>query len=549
MPRQNIIKGTDPQQQLLLPIDMRDWLPSDDVVYAITDTLALLDLTEFYKSYREDGIGGSFFDPISLLGILMYATVRGERSSRKIELACRFDIGYRIAGQNIQPDHTTIFRFKQRFAPQIRDLFKQFSRLIIRSGVTTLGIIALDGTKMGCNASLSANRTARWLSQQLTHAMIDEFERGLQQDDHEEKEDQSRFPEYRLPDELATREKRLERLKAAYTALLEEQNEEVRLKEQEIANREAEERESGKRKRGRPPKPPACDPLPTSKVNITDPESQIMKSKAGYLQGYNIQFMANIQQFIIAAEVTNDQNDVDQLTPMVTATMNLIGDDGEAPVPVLVADAGYYSATNVLSECRDGPTLLIATKKERNSDASTPQSRLLSDIDDICRPRCDVVPAIPLLASLARVVWELFLDRESPAHQQEITREVMNARMAIPSNRELYRKRKWMVESVNGNLKNNLRFTRFHGKGLQFCRGELALTALTMNILKAWNLKVLPDILDCQKRQKAGKRQWGVSGSTFAKGIWYHLKAIVIEALGWIGLYPSSYGKARDWVL
>ena len=128
--------------------------------------------------------------------------------------------------------------------------FKQFSRLIILSGVTTLGIIALDGTKMGCNASLSANPTAKWLSQQLSHAMIDEFDRGLQQDDHEKKEDLSRFPEYRLPDELATREKRLEHLKAAYTIHLEEQNEEARLKEQDIANREAEKHESGKEREG-----------------------------------------------------------------------------------------------------------------------------------------------------------------------------------------------------------------------------------------------------------------------------------------------------------
>jgi transposase len=103
MARQNIIKRTDIHQKLLLPVDMTEWLSDDDVVYAITDTLPLLDLSDFYTEYRKDGIGGSFYDPVCMLGILMYALVRGERSSRKIELACRFDIGYRIAGQNIQP--------------------------------------------------------------------------------------------------------------------------------------------------------------------------------------------------------------------------------------------------------------------------------------------------------------------------------------------------------------------------------------------------------------------------------------------------------------
>lgn len=202
MARQNIIKRTDIHQKLLLPVDMTEWLSDDDVVYAITDTLPLLDLSDFYTEYRKDGIGGSFYDPVCMLGILMYALVRGERSSRKIELACRFDIGYRIAGQNIQPDHTTIFRFRERFTPQLKDIFRQFSGLLIRSGVTSLGIIALDGTKIGANASLSANRKAKWLTKQLADAMVEEFEEGLLEDAQNEREDPSQFPDFRLPEDL-----------------------------------------------------------------------------------------------------------------------------------------------------------------------------------------------------------------------------------------------------------------------------------------------------------------------------------------------------------
>ena len=552
MARQNIIKGTDIHQRLLLPIDMTEWLSDDDVVYAIIETLPLLDLSDFYAEYRKDGIGGSFYDPISMLGILMYALVRGERTSRKIELACRFDVGYRIAGQNIQPDHTTIFRFRQRFVPQLKDIFRQFSELLVRSGVTSLGIIALDGTKMGANVSLSANRNAKWLSRKLADAMVEEFEEGLLEDAQNEDGDQSQFPDFRLPEELSTRERRLKRLNAANDALIEEQNEKAKRKEEELAEREDEERESGKKKRGRKPNPPCYDVPSDAKVNLTDPESRIMKTRNGHIQGYNVQFVTDIHQFILAAEVTNDQNDMYQLEPLVNEITDLARDCEVEPHSVLVADAGYYSTSNILSENKEGPKLLIATKKERDFKEDFSNSRVLSEVDEFCRPDSDQFPAIPVIASLARVTWESFQDRDVPAEQTEVVRCIMNARMDIPTNREQYRKRKWMVESVNGNLKSNWRFTRFQGKGLKFCAGELALVALTMNVLKARNLNVLDRIHKCQKRQENVKTQRGKKRLSVSKDM-AHGATGIHDAIGihdglfrWLsGEFHSTEGFVR----
>jgi len=356
--------------------------------------------------------------------------------------------------------------------------------------------------------------------------MVNELEESLAQDAREEEDDPSLFPDYRLPEDFATRERRIKRLKKANDALIEEQNEHAKQKEQQITERDAEERESGKKKRGQKPNPPNYEPSRDAKVNLTDPESRIMKTQNGHLQGYNIQFVTNCDQFIISANLTNAQNDKEQLEPNVADEMDVIRECEETPPSVLVADAGYYSTSNILSERRDSPSLIIATKKERNFDLSAPNIRLLSEIDDLCRPRSDLFPAIPVITSLARAAWELFLNRDSPAKQQEIVRCVMDARMTIPSNREHYRKRKWMVESANGNLKSNLRFTRFQGKGIKFCAGELALAALCMNILKARNLKVLPDVLECQKHHGGVKGQRGVSGLSLSKGIVHQAKGV-----------------------
>lgn len=126
--RLNIIKGLDPEQQFHLPIDVRDWLPEDDIVYMIQSILGLLDFTSFLSKYRSDGVGSAFYDPLCMLGILIYAMIRGEQSSRKIEVACSYDVGYHIVAQGLTPDHSTIFRFKQANAQEIKGIFKQLAQ-------------------------------------------------------------------------------------------------------------------------------------------------------------------------------------------------------------------------------------------------------------------------------------------------------------------------------------------------------------------------------------------------------------------------------------
>ena len=159
--RHNIIKGFEKEQLYLFPVNVLEWLPENDVVYVILSILDLLDLSGFLSKYRSDGVGSAFYNPRSMLGIIIYAMIRGEPSSRKIEIACRYDIGYRIVAQGLQPDHTTIFRFKQQNAQEIKKLFKQLARIIVGSKITRMGILAIDGTKIGANASLSANRKAK----------------------------------------------------------------------------------------------------------------------------------------------------------------------------------------------------------------------------------------------------------------------------------------------------------------------------------------------------------------------------------------------------
>ena len=479
----NIIKGIEKEQLYLFPVNVMEWLPENDVVYVILSILDLLDLSGFLSKYRSDGVGSAFYNPRSMLGIIIYAMIRGEPSSRKIEISCRYDIGYRIVAQGLQPDHTTIFRFKQNNAQEIKGIFKQLARIIVGSKITRMGILAIDGTKIGANASLSANRKAKNIEAELKRI----FDESLNQDEQETTDGTTPVvTDYNLPDELATKERRKEVLQKALDKLNERQEIEAEKQKELIRDREKDEEETGKMKRGRKPSEPQTVPSPDAKVNVTDPTSQIMSTPQGFIQGYNGQIVVTEDQLIIVAELTADQNDKNQLLPMMDEVNKLFesAQTDECPEAVL-ADSGYCSMETILSETPNGPQLYLATSKERKFQNAGADDGFRIRLDEICRPAPGTCsPTIPELASIGTWVWHFYLDREKPATPEEVSWGIMDARVRSPSGREIYRKRKIMVEPVFGNIKHNMRLRRFSLKGKDKCDGEFSLAALCHNIVK-----------------------------------------------------------------
>ena len=152
-------------QPLLLPVDMREWLPEDDLVFVVLDAVATLDLGEFRRRYRADGHGRAAFDPEMMVALLLYGYCQGERSSRVIEKRCVRDVGYRVITGGLRPDHATIARFRARHEAALGGLFSQVLRLLAAEGMVSLGTISLDGTKLAGNAAQKANRTLPQIEQ------------------------------------------------------------------------------------------------------------------------------------------------------------------------------------------------------------------------------------------------------------------------------------------------------------------------------------------------------------------------------------------------
>ena len=439
-------RSPERRQVFLLPPDMRDWLPEDDIVHLILDAVSLMDLSAFEATHKLGGAGQAPFAPSMLLSVLIYAYSHGVRSSRAIERLCGRDAGYRFIVGEFVPDHTVIARFRRRHVDKLEAIFVRVLEMCRDAGLIRLGLVVLDGTKVKANASLEANRSAATIEEQVGR-MVAEAESA------DRREDRLFGPEGReaLPRALARREERLARLRACQAKLERQAAAAAARQQAKIDARAAEEQASGKRKRGRKPKPADAAVDPDRVANPTDPDSGIMKTRQGWVQGYNAQAVVTPQQIILAAEVTTDANDVQQLKPMLDLAQAVVevvmGED--AVLGAAAADAGYWSDDNVASQTAECE-LFIATRQDRKQRA---------ELRDTAPPRGRIPKGLT-------------------------PRQRMQRKLRTKRGRALYRQRGSSVEPVFGQMKERQGAGRFSMRGLQACRGEWHLHAAVHNLRK-----------------------------------------------------------------
>ncbi|MBI4422851.1 MAG: transposase [Elusimicrobia bacterium] len=277
----------DLDQPLLLPPDLRAWLPEGHLALFISDVVDELDLSAIVRAYaRRDGRGQPPYHPAMMVKLLVYAYCIGKPSSRKIERATYEDVAFRVLAANDHPDHDSIAGFRKRHLDALAGLFVQVLRLCQAAGLVKVGHVALDGTKIQANAS--KHKAMSYARMEVTEQQLAAEVRALlEQAQHADAAEDAEYGRGRrgdeLPEELARRESRLEKIRAAKEALEREAREAAEARRKELEAREAE----GPR-RGPKPQPPDPTPKPKAQRNFTDPESRIMPSsseKPSFLQG------------------------------------------------------------------------------------------------------------------------------------------------------------------------------------------------------------------------------------------------------------------------
>jgi len=436
------------EQMYLMPVSLQDWLPEGHLAWFMLDAVEAIDLTKFYLKYRSDGWGRAAYDPQMMVSLLLYAYCLGVRSSRQIEGACEVDVAFRVITGNLKPDYSTICRFRSENERELGVLFTEVLRLCAEAGLVKAGVVALDGTKVKANAALSANRTQEHIEAEVKKMLAEAREK-------DEEEDRLFGKDYRgdeIPPGIKERRSRLARLKECQERLAREKGEKAQRQAERIEKREAEEEAIGRKKKGRKPKEVAevLEEEAKAKANVTEPDSRIMKTRKGYIQGYNAQAAVDRGQIILAADVTQEPNDVHQLHPMTEeAKQELKAVGVEDEIEIELADAGYWSESNATKSSPTDPEFLIATTKDwKQRKAMREQGAPRGRIPEHLSPR----------------------DR-------------MERKLLTKRGKKLYKLRSQMVEPVFGQIKAHGCDT-FIRRGLEAVRSEWRLICATHNLLK-----------------------------------------------------------------
>jgi transposase len=423
-----------PEQDLLLPPSLRDWLPENHLVYFVSDVVDQLDLSKIHAHYGDEGRGQPPYDPRLMTKLLVYSYCVGVFSSRRIQKRLQEDIAFRVLAAGNEPDFRTISDFRKLHLAALKEMFQQVLRLALESGAMKLGRVALDGTKIKANASKHKAMSYQRMEekeeqlQQEVEALLDQAEAADQEEDHEHGRDR-RGDE--LPAELQRRESRRAKIEAAKKVL-----------EERARQKAAEEGQSAKQ--ARQAKPDGKD-----QYNFTDSESRIMKGADGFVQGYNAQAAVEPTLLLIVGQsLTQAANDKQQLQPMVEA----ITQQAQQRPALILADSGYCSEENLqFLESDDAPKNKIdgyvATGKGQHGQHRQP------------------CPRGPLPKGATRTAK-------------------MRRKLQTKVGKAVYAARKTIVEPVFGQIKQARGFRQFLLRGFEKVAGEWALVCLTHNILR-----------------------------------------------------------------
>jgi|TARA_B110000196_G_scaffold296960_1_gene287693 transposase len=423
----------DHDTPLLLPPDLRDWVEPDHMVHFIMDAVCALDLSAARVNDR--GTGSAQYPPSMMLALLIHCYATGTFSSRRIERLTYENVAVRYLCADTHPDHDSICKFRRENKELLSSAFHQVLEL-------------------AANASKHSAMSHEHLEKQMTLAQDQIQELLAKAADADSTPLQDGLS---IPEEIKRREDRLAKFKEAKKVM--EQRAKQRFEEEKaeheakLAQRQAKEASTGRKSRGREPKPPQEGPRDKDQYNFTDPESQIMKDGGSFEQCFNAQAAVEVETMLVVGQhVSNAPNDKQQLEPTLNAVSPAVG-----PVSGVLADSGYYSerAVATVENGGEGPTVYAAMKRHSHG-------RSVQQLEKHPDP-----PAPPEGASAA---------------------EIMAHRLETKAGKDLYGLRKQTVEPVFGIIKEVLGFRRFLLRGLDNVSLEWTLVSTSYNLKRLFNL-------------------------------------------------------------
>jgi transposase len=444
-----------PDQLLLLPPSIQEWLPDGHLARFVGELVDTLDLKAIEDRYTEER-GYPPYHPRMMTKLLVYGYCTGTYSSRRIAAKLVDDVAYRYLAAENRPDFRTISDFRKEHGVALTGLFEQVLKLCRKAGLVKLGRVAVDGTKVKANASKHKAMSYERM-QSKARDLEREVREMLERAEAVDREEDARYgPDQRgdeLPEALQRRESRLKKIREAMAELEAEAREQAK-RDAEAAQQRNAERERRQQRRGprfggpasRVPDPAQAKPAPKAQRNFTDPESRVQKTPDGFIQGYTSHIAVDEHaQVIVAQHVTPEAPEVNHLLPSIDGIRRMLG---RKPKQVL-ADAGFWSEANAKELNRRRIDAYIARHRRKHSEP---------------------MPVAPRGRPPANLTVE----------------QRMQRKLATQRGRKIYAKRKTVVEPVHGQIKQARGFRQFLRRGLERVGQEWSLICTAHNLLKLW---------------------------------------------------------------
>jgi transposase len=429
----------------LLPPDLRDRVPEDDLVHFVVEAVEGMSLNPFSVNHR--GSGSAQYPPGMMLALLIYCYANGIFSSRRIERATHRDVAVRYLSADTHPDHDTIAKFRRENFEAVSECFVKVLELAEELKLLKVGTVSIDGTHLRANASKHKNasyKRAGELSEQLEAEVQELLAQAEAADLKEEADGQP------LPEETGRRERLRAKLEQARRRLEEQARPRAEAERAEYERKVAAREQRQGRRKGKRIQEPEPEPRPQEQSNLVDADSRLMRQskRSSYEQCYNAQAAADADgsQLILGARVSGCASDRNELVADVRQIPETAGKARQ-----VLADSGYACEEQVKTRQQEQIDVYVATGAEAKAN----------------RRRYDFRPVERRSESAKepRAPWLLEMKRK----------------METESGRALYRLRKQTVEPVFGIIKQVLGFRPFLLRGLTKVSGEWELVALAYN--------------------------------------------------------------------
>jgi transposase len=463
----------DREQCGLFPQSVEDYVGKQDAVRVYDAFVESLDFKQLGIELDEGQVGNSEYDPKAMLKLLVYGYSYGVKGSRKLERECHHNLSFMWLMGGLKPDHKTIAEYRRRYKKPLKQVLKQCVRLCIKLDLIAGNVLFVDGTKIRANAGRGKSHGREWYEKRLKE-LDARVEQMIEESEKVDNDEASLGSSVAMSKELAQAQRLQDKIKQALTTL---------------------------------------EPSERDKINLTDPDSALMKSRQGSHTSYNVQSVVDDRHgLIVHAEAVSATSDVNQFAKQIDQANQMLA----KPCEVAVGDAGYADTEELKKIDAQGIKVVVPSQRQalhHREDKPYSKSHFSYDREKdgyVC-PEQNFLPHEftdtkrgkkyyrITKAGLCQGCAHFGVCTTNPKGRRIMRLELEDDREKFEAqyeaNQEIYDRRKGLVEHPFGHVKRNLKTDSFMLRGKDGVAAETSLLATCFDLRRVMTIIGISELI------------------------------------------------------